>query len=97
MLCPFCNSKKGTRVYEVRTNKEGVRMRRRECKNPKCRERIKTYELTQIQILEKLDNVLPYSVVDLISEALDITFPERDENAEYDLFDFYSMDKKKSN
>lgn len=96
MLCPFCNSKKGTKVIDVRTNRAGVRMRRRECKSADCRERITTYELTQIQILEKLDNVLPYSIVDLVSEALEIEFPERDDkkdNTSYDLFNFYSTGK----
>lgn len=88
MMCPFCNSNKGTKVVDVRTNEKGVRMRRRECKSKSCRERVTTYELTQIQILEKLDQNLPYNLVDRISEALAITFPEREEKAR-ELFDFY--------
>lgn len=86
MECPFCKS--DTKVIDVRTTDIGNRIRRRECKNPECKERFTTHELTQIQIMEKLDEFLPINLVDKISKALSISFPERDEVPD-ELFDFY--------
>jgi len=72
MNCPICNE--GTRVTEVRSNDNDVRIRRRTCKNEDCGEVVHTYELSQMQLLEKLDGVLPIEMVDLISNALGLVF-----------------------
>lgn len=90
MECVFCKGK--TKVIDVRTHSEnGNRCRRREC--IECGERFSTYEVSQLQMLEKLDQHLPMMLVDKISQALAISFPER-EDAPADLFDFYFTDEK---
>src|SRR5690625_2313890 len=90
MQCSICGE--DTKVSDVRTNKEGVRVRSRRCKSETCEFRETTYELSQIQVLEKLDKVLPVDLVDKISWALDLALPEREEE-KVELFDFYFFDK----
>lgn len=90
MQCSICGYK--TRVIDVRSNKEGVRVRVRECQDETCGFRETTYELSQTQVLEKLDKVLPIDLVDKISWALDLALPEREEE-KVELFDFYFFDR----
>ena len=66
MRCPYCDSK--TRVIDTR----GI-YRRRRCKE--CEETFSTYELTQHDILDVLDEELPDEIVDEVAEVLEHAFP----------------------
>lgn len=90
MICPFCGSD-DSKVIDVRTNKEGVRVRRRECQAEDCRERVTTYELTQVQITNALTGLVPTAVLNRIGLALAIALPETGENPD-NIFDFYFED-----
>src|SRR5690625_3692527 len=88
MECSICGYK--TRGIDVRSNKEGVRVRVRECQDETCGVRETTYELSQTQVVEELDKVLPIDLVDQISWAVDLALPER-ENEEIEQCDFYIL------
>jgi len=87
MMCGFCHD--DTKVIDTRQHPNGKVVRIRECKNPDCRERTTTYELSQIQMAEALNGVFPRSLSKAISEGLAIPFPEQDEQPT--LFDFFQF------
>ena len=71
MDCISCNGK--TKVTDVR-NRNGKRYRRRTCLE--CGERFTTYELNYGAFLDALDEHLPVTIVDDISNVLSMEMPE---------------------
>lgn len=90
MRCPFCDND-STRVVSVTENKEGVKVRRRECLSEDCKERVTTYEVSQIQFINALEGKIPQTLLNRIALLMGITFPEVGENPK-DIFDFYFED-----